>query len=248
MMDVVMSDSVPLDNQYNTGCQLSLITTSALKLLPETSYSLGNSNMINLLAYNHTGELLPATEVKLYLGNIIIKLIPVDANLNCGSAYSFPSPAKKRKYTGRDVTSHSGKVSILQGSDNYPCYPPVIEEDRWGVSLLRSRLSGRHIIFGPVNPSSITSYQSQNLINIMSMSVVDFQEQLLMTISAEKYSDPSNREKVIQATNEKGINEILANTRVDKINNKVSVKYLYKEEKLALLGENLYARYTPNQM
>ena len=79
------------------------------------------------------------------------------------------------------------------------------------------------------------------MINVMSVSMVDFQEQLLMTISAEKYSDPTNREKVIQATKEKGIKEILDNTTVDKINNKVSVKYLYKEEKLALLGENLYA-------
>ena len=78
------------------------------------------------------------------------------------------------------------------------------------------------------------------MINVMSVSMVDFQEQLLMTISAEKYSDPTNREKVIQATKEKGIKEILDNTTVDKINNKVSVKYLYKEEKLAQLGENYY--------
>ena len=83
--------------------------------------------------------------------------------------------------------------------------------------------------------------QSQNVINIMSFSVVDFQEQILMTISAEKYSDPTNREKVIQATKEKGIQEILANTPVDKVNNEVSVKYFYEEEKLAHLGENLYS-------
>ena len=85
-----------------------------------------------------------------------------------------------------------------------------------------------------------TRSQSQKVINVMSVSVVDFQEQILMTISAEKYSDPTNREKVIQATKEKGIKEILANTTVDKINNKVSVKYLYQEEKLAQLGENLH--------
>ena len=34
--------------------------------------------------------------------------------------------------------------------------------------------------------------------------------------------------------------KILANTTVDKINNKVSATYLYKEEKLAQLSENLY--------
>ena len=68
------------------------------------------------------------------------------------------------------------------------------------------------------------------MVNVMSMSVVDFQEQLLMKISAEKYSDPANREKVIQATKEKVTKESLANTTVDKINNKVSVKYLEGRE------------------
>ena len=93
-MDVIRIGSIPLDVQYDTGCQLSLITTSALKLLPKTSYSLGSSSMMNLLAYNRTGELLPATEVKLNLGDRIVKVIAVNTNLNCGSAYSFPTPAK----------------------------------------------------------------------------------------------------------------------------------------------------------
>ena len=99
------------------GCQLSLITTFALKLLPKTSYFLGNSNMINLLVYNGTGELLPATEVKLNLGNRIIKMIAIDTNLSCGSAYSFPTPLKWRKHTKCDVTSHSGNFSILLGDN-----------------------------------------------------------------------------------------------------------------------------------
>ena len=71
MMDMIKP--IPLDVQYNTGCQINLITTSALKLLPWTSYSLGNSNMINPLAYNCTSELLPAIEVKLNLGSRGIK-------------------------------------------------------------------------------------------------------------------------------------------------------------------------------
>ena len=66
-------------------------------------------------------------------------------------------------------------------------------------------------------PSSITWSQSQNVINVMSVSVVDFQEQIPMIISAERYSDPSNRRKVIQATKEKESKEILANITVDKV-------------------------------
>ena len=49
-MDILMIKSIPLDVQYNTESQISLIATSALKLLLRTSYSLGNSNMIKLLA------------------------------------------------------------------------------------------------------------------------------------------------------------------------------------------------------
>ena len=228
MMDVVLFGSVPLDIQYDTGCQLSLITTSALKLIPTSCYSLGNSSMINLLAYNGTGELLPATEVELKLGDKTIKVTAVDTNLNCGGAYSFPTPSKWRQQIGNAVTSHTGKVSILLGGDHHNYHPSVVKKDKWGMSLLKSELSDRYLLYGRANPSAITWSQPQSAINVMSVSMVDFQEQLLMTISAEKYSDPTNREKVIQATKEKGIKEILANTTVDKINNKVSVKYLYE--------------------
>ena len=151
MMDILTIKSIPLDVQYDTGCQLSLINTSTLKLLLQTSYSLGNINMINLLANNGTSELLPATEVKLNLGNRVIKLIAVDSNLNCGSAYSFPTPHKWRKYTKYNVTSHSGKVAILLGGDNYHCHPSHVKEDEREVTLLRSKLSGRHMIFCLVN-------------------------------------------------------------------------------------------------
>ena len=65
----------------------------------------------------------------------------------------------------------------------------------------------------------------------MSVSVMDLQEHLLQTISAEKYLDSSNRDKLIQINKDNGIKEILANTTVDTINNKVSVKYSYDEKK-----------------
>ena len=106
---------------------------------------------------------------------------------------------------GNDVISHSGKVSILLGGDNYRWHPPVIKQDRWGVSLLRSKLSGRHIIYGPVNPSSITWSQALNVINVMSVSVVEFHEQepicpiSVSSHCAERsrnHSDPTNVESV----------------------------------------------------
>ena len=96
--------------------------------------------MVNLLAYNGTGELLPATEVELNLGGKIIKVIAVDSNLNCGAAYSFPTPAKWRKQIGKSVISHSGRVSILLGGDHHNYHPAVVEKDKQGMSLLKSVL------------------------------------------------------------------------------------------------------------
>ena len=61
-----------------------------------------------------------------------------------------------------------------------------------------------------------------------------------MSMSAEKYSDPTNRVKISKMNKEKGIKEILASTNVDKINKKVSVKCLYEEDKLTNLGENYF--------
>ena len=52
----------------------------------------------------------------------------------------------------------------------------VVEVDKRGVTLLKSKLSGWHIIFGPVKLSSITWLRSENninVVNIMSVSVVD---------------------------------------------------------------------------
>ena len=180
---------------------------------------------------------------KLYLGNQNMKLIAVDSNLNNGSSYSFPTPYKWRKYTNCNITFHYGRVSILLGGVNFNCYSLNIEEDKRGVTLLKSRLSDQHIIFGSVNLSSITWSQSKNtinVVNIMSVSVVDIQEQLLPTISVEKYLNLSNREKLIQINKYKGIKEILANTTMDTAKNKVSVKYLYNREKLPKIGENFY--------
>ena len=123
-----------------------------------------------------------------------MQLTAIDSNLNNGSAYSFPIPLKWRKHTKCNTTSHSGRVLILLGGDNFNCHPLIIEEDKRGVTLLKSRLSDQHIIYGPVNPSSITWLQSKNNINVvkaMSVSEVDLQEYLLQTILAEKYLDLS---------------------------------------------------------
>ena len=71
------------------------------------------------------------------------------------------------------------------------------------------------------------------------LSIQDLQEQLLLTVSAEKFTDPTTRDKLIQLTKEKGIQDIMKNTTVDTFNNLVSVKYIYNKN-LLKLGENYY--------
>ena len=112
-----------------------------------------------------------------------------------------------------------------------------------GSWLFKSKLFGKFIIYSSVNPSTITWFKITNYVNtvcVKSLSILDLQEQILLSMSAEKYSDPTNREKLSKMNKKKGIKEILVNTDVDKINKKVSVKCLYEEDKLPNHGENYF--------
>ena len=100
------------------------------------------------------------------------------------------------------------------------------------------------MIYGPVEPSTITWSEphlssSIKTVFVNSLSILDLQEQLLLTVSAEKFSDPSAKEKLLQLTKEKGIRDIMNSTTVDPVNNVVSVQYLYTSD-LPRLGENYY--------
>ena len=86
----------------------------------------------------------------------MLKVVVVDANLDSGSAYSFPTPPKWRTYTGHKVTSNSNRVSILLGGDNFLNFPTEVEHDKWGAGLFKSKFSDKFIIIGSVKPSTIT--------------------------------------------------------------------------------------------
>ena len=110
--------------------------------------------------------------------------------------------------------------------------------------LWRSILTHQPIIYGDINPELITWTDPEHKFNIntvcvQSVSMQSIQEQLLLTVSADNFSDPTNRDKLNLLSKEKGIKEIMENTVVDKDNNKVLVNYLYTE-KLANLGENFF--------
>ena len=78
-----------------------------------------------------------------------------------------------------------------------------------------------------------------NTVCIQYVSIHNIQEQLLLTVSTENFSDPSSHKKLNLLSKEKGIQEIMQNTVVDKVDNKVLVHFLYNK-KLLDLGENFF--------
>ena len=110
--------------------------------------------------------------------------------------------------------------------------------------LWRSILTHQPIIYGAIDPELIMWTDPEhkfsiNTVCIQSVSMQSIQGQLLLTVSADNFSDPTNRDKLNLLSKERGIRKIMENTVVDKDNNKVLVNYFYTE-KLANLGENFF--------
>ena len=104
--------------QYDTGCQLSLISKSALQDLPITMYSQGTSSRVRVMTYAWEGKIILTTKVRLRLNGKMLKLSAIEENLNNSSRFSFPTPTKWRRYMVTPTSSNSGKISILLGGDN----------------------------------------------------------------------------------------------------------------------------------
>ena len=115
------------------------------------------------------------------------------------------------------------------------------------TALYLNNLTQNYLVYGSVPPNIITWTEPlistlADTVFIKALTIQDIQEQLLLTVSAEDFTDPTTRSKLTQLTKEKGIQAIqaiLENTSVDALNPQVSVKYLYKEN-LVNLGENFY--------
>ena len=110
--------------------------------------------------------------------------------------------------------------------------------------LWRSILTHQPIIYGAIDPELITWTDPEhkfsiNTVCIQFVSMQRILEQLLLTVSADNFSDPTNRDKLNLLSKERGIKEIMENTVVNKDNNEVLVNYLCTET-LANLGENFF--------
>ena len=51
LVEEVQVGKITLGVQYDTGCQLSIISRSALSILPPSMYSLGTSSQIRVMTY-----------------------------------------------------------------------------------------------------------------------------------------------------------------------------------------------------
>ena len=108
---------------------MSMISRSVLQQLFRKLVNL------RVLTYTGEGQTISTTSIRLKLNGFWLKLLAIEADLNNGSAYSFPTPEKWRTCTGNSISSHSGQVSILLGSDNPLAFPKEEECDEGGAVL-----------------------------------------------------------------------------------------------------------------
>jgi len=99
LVETILLGNTPIGIQYDTGCQLSLISKSALSTIPQTMYSLGSSSQVKIMTYAGEGKVVLTTTVKLKIQGKTLKLSTIEENLNNGSAFSFTVPAKWRAFT-----------------------------------------------------------------------------------------------------------------------------------------------------
>ena len=232
LVETILLGNTPIGIQYDTGCQLSLISKSALSTIPQSMYSLGSSSQVKIMTYAGGGKVVLTTTVKLRIQGKTLRLSTIEENLNNGSAFSFTIPAKWRAFTRSSTSSHDGQVSILLGGDLLS-FPTEIERDPWvwpSIAVLSpttawsTEPSLPTALPGPRPPFAHTV----NTVIINALSVQDVQDQLLLLNSAEDFTTPSNREQLLKITKEKNIQAIMDNTVVDPVKNKVQVNCLYK--------------------
>ena len=129
LVENVPLGALTLGIQYDTGCQLSLISKSVLKTIPTFMYSQGSSSRVRVMTYAGEGKIILTTEIKLKINGKILKLSSIEEDLNNGSGFSFPTPPEWTSFTKTRTSSHTGQISILLGGDNHLVYS--MEPESW---------------------------------------------------------------------------------------------------------------------
>ena len=77
LVENVPLGALTLGVQYDTGCQLSLISKSALLTIPTCMYSRGSSSRVRVMTYAGEGKIILTTEIKLKINGRTLKLPPL---------------------------------------------------------------------------------------------------------------------------------------------------------------------------
>ena len=119
-------------------------------------YSQGTSSRVRVMTYAGEGKIILTTKVRLKLHGKMLKLLPIEEDLNNSSRFSFPVPPKWRSFTGTLTLSHSGQISILLSGDNHLFFHTKVEQDLQGVTLYQSNLTQNYLVYGSVPSNTIT--------------------------------------------------------------------------------------------
>ena len=63
LVETILLGNTPLGIQYDTGCQLSLISKSDLSAIPQSMYSLGSSSQVKIMTCAGDGKVVLTTTV-----------------------------------------------------------------------------------------------------------------------------------------------------------------------------------------
>ena len=155
LVENIYLGSTSVGIQYDTGCQLSLISRSALQTLPTDMYSIEEPTKVGIIPYAGDDETILTTEIQLKLKCCTLQLYVFEDTLNNTSPFSILPPTQWRACTGGGKLSHTGRISILLGVDNFLAFPKEIDRDRSGLALFKSTLTNKHLICGRANLSKI---------------------------------------------------------------------------------------------
>ena len=152
LVESVNTSSSPISIHYDQGSEISLVSKSTLETLDPGTYTVGKTYYINLLPFMGGGSQVLATEVFLKLNGFNLQLYAIENELNNTSAFSIAMPNQWRAYARHSQLSHSGKISILLGGDNFHAFPREQDRNSSGTALFKSEISNKYLIFGRSNP------------------------------------------------------------------------------------------------
>ena len=152
LVESIDTGSSSIGIQYDLGSQISLISKSALQSLPPDMSTRGRTSQFNLLPFTGEGSTVLATEVTLKLNRFKLQLYAIEDELNKSSAFSIIMLNRLGTCIGNSQLSHSGRIDILLGGDNFHAFPKEKDRNSSGTALFKSEISYKYLTF--VRPSS----------------------------------------------------------------------------------------------